>query len=138
LYGMSHGGASPPRDDPVPPDVTARVSRVQALPEHLLLVAVSGAEMIGYAWVQDYGPGLRRWWSVARLHDLYVAPGARRRGIGRALIMAVREWATGRETVKYLEWQASQAAVPFYERLGLQGDTRADLEEHPFFEITLR
>ncbi len=51
---------------------------------------------------------------------------------------AVRAWATRQETVKYLEWQASLPALGFYERLGLRGDTRSDLEQHPYFEITLR
>ncbi len=100
LYGMSHGGAPPPPGDPVPPDVATRVARVQGRPEHCLSVAVASGELVGYAWAQDYGPGLRRWWSVARLHDLYVTPGWRRRGVGRTLFEAVREWAAHREPVE--------------------------------------
>lgn len=138
LDGMSHGGAPPPPGDPVPPDVAARVAQLQGRPEHCLSVAVARGELVGDAWAQDHGPGLRRGWSVARLHDLYVTPGWCRRGVGRTLFEAVREWAAQRETVKSLEWQASLPAVAFYERLGFQGDTRADLEEHSYFEITLR
>lgn len=137
LYGMDHGGASPPAG-PVPEEVAARVARLYARAEQCLLGATVGDGLVGYAWAQDYGPGLRRWWSVARLHDLYVAPAWRRRGVGRALFGAVREWATRQETVKYLEWQASLPALGFYERLGLRGDTRSDLEQHPYFEITRR
>jgi GNAT superfamily N-acetyltransferase len=137
LYGMGHGGAAPPAG-PAPAAVAPRVARLCACGDQCLLGAAASGGLVGYAWAQDYGPGLRRWWSVARLHDLYVAPAWRRRGIGRALFGAVREWAIGRATVKYLEWQASLPAVGFYERLGLRGDTRSDLEEHPYFEIIVR
>jgi GNAT superfamily N-acetyltransferase len=68
------------------------------------------------------------------LHDLYVAPEWRRRGIGRTLFAAVRRWAEDR-SIRWLQWQASTAALPFYEQLGYRGDTESDLREHPFFEI---
>ncbi|HEX2033992.1 MAG TPA: GNAT family N-acetyltransferase [Chloroflexota bacterium] len=141
LYEMGHGTLPPEGIGSLPPDVAERIARLCQRPEHFVPVAVAGGPagaLVGYAWVQDYGPGLRRWWSVARLHDLFTVPRWRQRGVGRGLFEAVRRWAGQRETVKYLEWQASLPAVPFYERLGFTGDTRSDLEQHPYFELTIR
>jgi GNAT superfamily N-acetyltransferase len=70
---------------------------------------------------------------TARLHDLFVTPDHRRRGIGSALFLAVKTWAE-RRGVRYLEWQASRAALPFYERLGYTGDP-CPQPDYPFFEI---
>lgn len=102
--------------------------------DHYVPVAIAAGEVVGYAWVQDYGPHLRGGVRTARLHDLYVAPAWRRRGFGRRLFEAARAWGAG-HSVRWLQWRASVAAVPFYERLGLAGDTKSDLEQHPFYEI---
>jgi len=53
---------------------------------------------------------------------------------GPGLFEAVLAWAAER-SMRWLQWQASTAAVPFYARLGLVGDTKSDLEAHPFYEI---
>ena len=103
-----------------------------------LLGAAAGDELIGYAAVQDYGPTLRGGddHRSARLHDLYVHPGHRRSGVGRALMAAVCEWAKPR--VRYLEWQAHHdRAAPFYERLGYRGDP-CPQPEYPTFEVDFR
>lgn len=57
----------------------------------------------------------------------------RRRGVGRALFIAVKDWAN-EHGVRWLEWQASAEALDFYQRLGLQGDPCPD-PGHPYFEI---
>ncbi len=111
-----------------------RVLQIVERSDHYVPVALAGAELVGYAWAQDYGPHLRGGAHTARLHDLYVVPEWRRRGIGRQLFEAVRIWAAG-HAIRWLQWQASTAAVPFYARLGLVGDTRSDLQERPFYEI---
>ena len=67
------------------------------------------------------------------MHDLYVVPTHRRRGVAKRLMGAVEDWARQND-VTYLQWQANRASVPFYEALGLQGVTDPD-PEHPFFEI---
>lgn len=102
--------------------------------EHCLLVAALDGRLLGYAWAQDYGPHLRSGKRTARFHDLFVAPERRRLGVGAGLFEEIKSWAA-RARVSWLQWQAAGTAVPFYERLGLKGDTRSDLDEFPFFEI---
>lgn len=73
--------------------------------------------------------------SIVRLHDLFVSPTHRRSGIGTQLFGFVARWAKERGAT-WLQWQASAAALPFYERLGFVGDPCPD-PKHPFFEIEL-
>lgn len=116
-------------------EVSARARFTQMLhqKEHCLQVAVLGDTLVGYTWAQDYGPHLRNSKRTARLHDLFVAASHRRQGVGTLLLGAVRDWAQ-KEGVTWLQWQASRAAIPFYEQLGFKGDPCPD-PEHPFFEI---
>ncbi len=55
---------------------------------HLLVVALDCDVAVGYAWAQDRGPHLRSGWRSVRIHDLYVVPAQRRRGIGRDCLRA--------------------------------------------------
>lgn len=103
-------------------------------PDHCIVIAWSGDVPIGYAWAQNYGPHLRSGQSYARIHDLAVSETDRRKGVGRELFEAITEWCRT-SGVSELQWQASRSAAPFYEKLGLKGDTKSDLEEHPFYEI---
>jgi len=107
-------------------------------PRSVVLGAVDDAELVGYAAVQDYGPHLRAGddHRVARLHDLDVRPDRRRRGSGRVLMDAVKEWAGAR--VRYLEWQAHiDRAAPFYERIGYHGDP-CPQPDYPTFLLDFR
>jgi GNAT superfamily N-acetyltransferase len=113
---------------------TARVRRKQLLADHYIPVCLINDQVVGYAWVHEYGEHIRNGRSTARLNDLIVAPEWRHQGVGRALFESVVAWAEGRG-VKWLQWQASTKAVSFYERLGLKGRPCPD-PEHPFFEIT--
>jgi hypothetical protein len=54
-------------------------------------------------------------------------------GIGRELFIAVRKWCEIKN-VRWLQWQSSEKAIPFYESFGLKGDRCPD-PVHPFFEI---
>jgi GNAT superfamily N-acetyltransferase len=81
-----------------------------------------------------HGAHLRAGFSTARLHDLFILPEYRRRGIGAALFNAIKEWAQQHEGTRYLEWQASQSALDFYQQLGYIGDP-CPQPEYPFFEI---
>lgn len=110
-----------------------RFLRLAHSDDHYLPVASAGTRLVGYGWVQDYGPHLRSGARTVRLHDLFVLPDHRRAGLGTLLFGAMRGWAEQRGA-RYLEWQASQSALPFYERLGYQGDP-CPQPEYPFFEV---
>jgi GNAT superfamily N-acetyltransferase len=101
--------------------------------DHHIAIALLDSEVVGYAWVQDYGPHLRTGYRTARFHDLIVAENWRRNGIGRRLFESVKAWSRHRG-VRWLQWQASPQAVGFYERLGLKGDP-CPQPDYPFFEI---
>jgi GNAT superfamily N-acetyltransferase len=104
--------------------------------QHCLTVAEANNELIGYAWAQSYGQHLRTLDITARLHDLFVLPTHRKRGIAEQLLKAVIEWAKV-SNVKYLQWQANKASAAFYERLGYGAIPDPD-PEHPFFEIEFK
>ena len=104
-------------------------------PRWAVLAAVDDSRLVGYAAVQDYGPHLRLGdhHRIARLHDLYVLPNDRGRGVGRTLMEAVKGWAS--ERVRYVEWQAGETtSAPFYERLGYRGES-CPQPEYPTFVI---
>lgn len=113
---------------------TERVAAKRLLADHYIPVCLIGDEVVGYAWVHEYGVHIRNGLSTARLNDLIVSTEHRHLGVGRALFESVVTWVEGR-SVKWLQWQASTKAVGFYERLGLQGDPCPD-PEHPFYEVT--
>jgi GNAT superfamily N-acetyltransferase len=113
--------------------VRARFNGLLRSGEHALLVALVDGMPIGYAWAQDRGAHLRSGSRTVRLHDLFVLPSYRRRGIGAKLFESAKQWAHGRHA-RWMEWQASRGAVAFYDRLGLRGDPCPD-PKHPFFEI---
>lgn len=112
-----------------------RILRVLASNDHFLPVAAVDETIVGYAWAQNYGPHIRTGQSIVRLHDLFVAPDSRMKGVGTKLFEAVVNWA--REAgAAWLQWQASRSALPFYTHLGIVPHAAEDLE-HPFFEIEL-
>ena len=110
-----------------------RFAQMLSSSAHCIQVAVLDGQLVGYAWAQNYGSHLRTGKSTARLHDLFVDGQYRRRGVGRQLFLAVRDWAQ-QQKITWLQWQASRMAVPFYQKLGLVGDPCPD-PTHPFFEI---
>jgi ribosomal protein S18 acetylase RimI-like enzyme len=57
--------------------------------------------------------------SFASIEDLYVRPGARRLGVGRALLEAVEERCKKRD-ISYVEVQTDDEAARFYEALGYE------------------
>ncbi|HEU0130059.1 MAG TPA: GNAT family N-acetyltransferase [Mycobacteriales bacterium] len=116
----------------------ARFARLVASEDRALPLAVCGGEPVGYALVQDYGPGLRREFGVARLHDLYVDPAWRRRGAGRLLLDAVVAWCRARPHPLILDWQARRDAAAFYAALGHTGDEAGDTATFPAYSIDLR
>jgi GNAT superfamily N-acetyltransferase len=86
------------------------------------LVAEVDGTVVGYAFVSlgyNTDVAARAMW----LHDLFVTPGARGRGVGRALMAAVAAEAVRAGAVS-LEWgvhAANTGALAFYRRLGATG-----------------
>lgn len=76
----------------------------------LLLVAEEEAMLQGFASAHPYyDSGASRWGAI--MNDLYVAPAARRQGIGRALVAALAE-ATAAEGGEFLWWEADEGDEP--------------------------
>ncbi|GGK28778.1 hypothetical protein GCM10008955_23120 [Deinococcus malanensis] len=101
---------------------------------HCVLVAVKNGTLVGVAMAHEWDEYLMSGRKQIRCSTLQVLPEWRRQGIGHALFQGVVGWAeTGGAT--WLEWYASPAAVPFYERLGYKG-VSCPQPEYPFFEIT--
>lgn len=131
-------GYDPPSAD-LPAEVFhARYQRLVRRDDYCLPMAVQHGRAVGYALAQDYGPNLRLQFTIGRVHDLYVAVEARRRGVGRMLMERVFLWARQRPEPMILDWQASPDAVPFYEALGFQADRVGDFPEYPGFSLDLR
>ena len=114
-------------------DVLAQFKRILHDRSHLLAVAEDGQKLLGYSWVQNYGPHLRAGFSTARMHDLFVKPEYRKRGVARELLAYIKTW-TKEENITYLQWQANRDSAGFYEALGLEAVMDPDLN-HPFYEI---
>lgn len=114
-------------------DVHAQFKRVLHNRSHLLTVAEHEQKLLGYSWAQNYGPHLRAVVCTARMHDLFVKPEYRRRGVARKLLDYVKARAE-EENITYLQWQASRRSAGFYEALGLEAITDSD-PKHPFYEI---
>ncbi|WP_051967585.1 GNAT family N-acetyltransferase [Kitasatospora mediocidica] len=115
--------------------VAARVAGLLADSRRCIVVAEAGEELVGVAEAQFYGVAIRRASGSARLHDLFVEPSWRRRGIAGALFAEVRAWARALPQCRHLEWQSSPGALAFYEQMGLVGNEADDSGEYPFFEI---
>lgn len=104
-------------------------------PKWAIIGAEDDGRLVGYAAIQDYGTHLRLGdvHRMSRLHDLYVRPDDRRRGVGATLMEAVKGWAAGH--VRYVEWQAGRdTSAPFYEHLGYRGEAFPQ-PSHPTFCI---
>ncbi|GHO41977.1 GNAT family N-acetyltransferase [Ktedonospora formicarum] len=101
--------------------------------DHHLPVAFVDDHLVGYGWVQNYGAHLRAGFQSARLHDLFVLPEYQKQGVGAVLFSSCKAWAQ-QAGVRYLEWQANQSSLGFYQRLGYTGDP-CPQPDYPFFEI---
>ena len=120
-------------------EATARPRFIELVqdPRWGVLGIEEGTDLVGYAAIQDHGPHLRlgNLHRIARLHDLYVVPSARRHGVGSRLMAGVKAWTA--ERARYLEWQASTRLAPFYENLGHRGEP-CPQPEYPTYVIDFR
>ena len=96
------------------------------------LVAVSGAEAIGFAlYFENYSTFLGR--RGVYLEDLFVRPEHRGRGCGKALLLAVARIAHARGAGRF-EWMAldwNTPAIEFYKSLGA-----TEMAEWRLFRVT--
>jgi L-amino acid N-acyltransferase YncA len=79
-----------------PPDEAEMARRLHTLSAsgHPYLVAEAGADVLGYAYAGPYRARPAYYWSVE--DSIYVAPGAVRRGVGRALLARLIDDAAAR------------------------------------------
>lgn len=101
-------------------DMAARLSMLLPLPEHGVFVAEAGGKLLGWAAVEIRT--LLVSGRKAELMGLVVAPEARRRGVGKALVRAVEDWvrAQGLDRMGLRSNTLRAESHPFYERLGYE------------------
>lgn len=95
-----------------------------------ILVAVAAERVVGHVVIEltsvppDRPPHVAR--SFAVVHDLIVAPEARRQGIGRELIAEAERWAKQRgvSAVELTVWSFNEDALRLYEKLGYETQVR--------------
>jgi len=103
--------------------------------ESVIFLAISEDGREGLGFVQLYpsftSVGLQRLWI---LYDLYVAPSARKRGIGRALMERARNFAqaTGASHLELSTAKDNRAAQALYESLGYIRD-----DDFYYYELSL-
>lgn len=140
LYTMHHGW-DPKRfwdlggGDPARIAGRERFFRSQLLePDTLLLVAEGADAVVGYAYASleahDYEHLLER---AAWLHDLYVVPSARGRGMAALLFKAACEWARagGSPLLALNVAEANTRAQAFFARQGTRVTMREMILELP-------
>ena len=104
---------------PLPvPEMTRRLAAMLPSPNHHVLVASRGERLLG--WLHAERRLSLEGGDRAEVMGLVVDSGARRRGLGRALLAAAEDWASrrgvGRLTVR--SNVVRESSHPFYESLG--------------------
>jgi len=106
---------------PSPPErVAARLTRLLAAEDQLVVVAEEERALLGWIHAQEFLSLASD--PTALVTGLVVDPGARRRGIGRGLVAAVEAWARARGLVslRLRTRVARRDAQAFYRRLGFE------------------
>ncbi len=105
--------------EPVPGDFTRRLHEALEADELEVLAARAEGRVVGVA-VLAYRLSVSAAGLFASVEDLYVRPDARQRGVGRALLEAVRECCAAHR-VSYVEAQVEdEEAAAFYSALGYE------------------
>jgi GNAT superfamily N-acetyltransferase len=105
--------------EPVPEGFARRLGKTVRRGELEVLAARTGGRIVGVA-VLAYRLSVSAAGLFASIEDLYVEPDARRRGVGRALLEAVRERCAARG-VSYVEAQVEDGeAAAFYAASGYE------------------
>jgi GNAT superfamily N-acetyltransferase len=104
---------------PVPEEFAKRLREAVEAGGLEVLAARAEERVVGVA-VLAYRLSVSAAGTFASIEELYVRPGARRRGVGRALLEAVREQCAARG-VSYVEAQVEdEEAAAFYAALGYE------------------
>lgn len=103
----AHNASTDPRVIPAPVseiEFTAGLRELLARPTGTLVIAEVNGQLAGFirAGVEENAPDRLPERHVG-IGYLYVDPAARRRGIGRALFAAVRDWAASQDGVAHFE-----------------------------------
>jgi len=105
--------------EPVPESFAQRLREAVGRGDLEVLAAHAQGRVVGVA-VLAYRLSISASGPFASIEDLYVEPGARRRGVGRALLEAVGEHCVARG-VSYVEAQVEdEEAAAFYAALGYE------------------
>ena len=121
--------------EPVPEGFAEALRAAVEWGEIEVLAAREEGRVVGVA-VLAYRLSVSAAGPFASIEDLYVEPGARRRGVGRALLEAVGERCTSRG-VSYVEAQAEdEEAVAFYAAVGYEEEpgVRVFSRSHVLFD----
>ncbi len=90
-------------------------------PSRRLFVAVERGQVCGFVTAERWAPiPVFRLSTEIYVDELYVAPECRRKGLGRALLQAVREWAEslGAEGLRAGMLAANEDAAAFWKAVG--------------------
>jgi len=104
--------------DVAPTELASRINRVLANPTHFAAVAEESGKIYGLVHAYER-PALEKAYEVV-LQSLVVDQSARRRGIGKGLMIAAEAWAKSRgiEQVVLHTRIDRDDARPFYEHIG--------------------
>jgi diamine N-acetyltransferase len=124
------GSSAVPRSSAGNAGSAPSIEELIAGPRTAILVAVAADRVVGHLVVElmtipsDRPPHVAR--SFAVIHDLIVAPEARRQGIGRELIAEAERWAKERgvSAVELTVWSFNEDALRLYEELGYETQLR--------------
>ncbi|WP_157911788.1 GNAT family N-acetyltransferase [Alteribacter populi] len=100
---------------------------------HCLNVATIDGYVVGYCWIQDYGPHLRTGQKAIRFHDLFVCETYRKKGVARALFENGKQWAKD-NGANWFSWNANPNSSSFYTKLGYT-PTPEEEEGFPYYEV---
>ncbi len=104
--------------EPIPEEFVGRLRDAVASETMEILAASIEGRTVGVA-VVAYRPNISAASDFASIEDLYVSPGARNGGVGRALLDAVGERCVDLG-VSYVEVQTDDEAAGFYDALGYE------------------
>ncbi|MBP1547696.1 MAG: GNAT family N-acetyltransferase [Oscillospiraceae bacterium] len=103
-------------------DTREKLSALIRSDEHKIFVAVCCDEVIGYVHANNYD--LIYASHMKNIMGIAVAEHMKRKGVGRALLEAVENWAreTNAEGVRLVSGESRRDAHKFYHRCGYSGD----------------